>query len=141
MAQNTWTANNTFVVPAHVWTLTTVQVWAPGGGGAGANSNLYGAAGGKGGAFSQSNNVAVTPGQTYTVRAPEGGAGGGNNANGVAGANAFFALASNNQIITLAEGGGGAARGIPANTTAGGAANNGTGDVKYNGGAGYGGTS
>ena len=114
----TWTA------PAGV-TSVTVQVWG-GGGRGGSISGGYGEAtggGGGGGAYSSKTNIAVTPGNGYTVVV-----GAGSNSTS-AGGNSYFI----NTSTVLARGGNSATSSTGAS---GGATATGVGDTKYSGGGG-----
>jgi hypothetical protein len=85
-----------FTVPAGV-TLINIQAWGGGGAGGGSTINNVGGSGGGGGAYTQTNNIAVTPGQIipYVV-----GAGG----TGVVGLNGNPGVTTT--ILTLISGGG-----------------------------------
>jgi len=118
--QTSWT------VPLGV-TEVTVEVWGGGGGGGGTNKGAKGASGGGGGAYSKKSNIAVTPGNTYTVNVGAGGAGG-TNADGLAGGDSWFKDTS----TVLAKGGQGGKKN--GGSAPGGQATAGIGDIKSSGG-------
>jgi hypothetical protein len=74
----TFTASTTWVCPAGVTSISLAEAWGPGGGGGGGgtNNSTGGAGGGGAGAYSAAANVAVTPGNSYTVTVGAAGAGG-----------------------------------------------------------------
>ena len=120
----------TFTVPAKVTSLNVVAVGGGGGGGAG-NSGHAGAGGGLG----WKNNIAVTPGQTYTVVVGGGGSQSGNSSSqGGTGGTSYF------NTTSVVRGGGGQGSDInPNETTLGYSPATGgtyTGDGGGNGGAG-----
>lgn len=121
-----WTA------PAGV-TSVDVEVWGAGGAGGGNPTNQDGGGGGGGGGYSKVVNLAVVPGNTYTVTVGAGGTGG--TGNGNAGGDSWF----NSTITVLAKGGNGGT--APTGGTggaggAGGAAAAGIGAIKFSGGDG-----
>ena len=135
-----WTApSGTFTVPAGV---TSITVFATGGGGAGGsgksfqacNSYLGGAGGGGGGGFS-TNTLTVTSGQTITVVSGTGGAPGaaGNNPGGAGGASSV--TYSGGGSVSAGGGGGGGAFAGGSSTTPGTAGAAGVGTT-HNGGQG-----
>lgn len=110
----------TFTVPSAVSSINVVAVGA-GGGGGGFNSG----GGGGGGGLGWKNNIAVSPGQTYTVVVGSGG-GGTAGGNGSSGGNSYF----NNTSTVLGIGGNGGV------TSTGGSGGSYTGDGGGTGGAG-----
>jgi hypothetical protein len=101
-----FTSSSTWTAPAGV---TRAQIVVIGAGGGGGGSNTTGCTndGGSGGAGGMGvNNVAVTPGTTYTVTVGTGGAGGAANANGSTGGTTSFGA-----LISATGGGGGLANG------------------------------
>ena len=78
-----FTTSGQWTAPAGV-TSVEAQVWGDGGGG-GCGGNTAGGAGGGGGAYSETDNVSVTPGNTYVVTVGQGGNGAGGSFCGTAG--------------------------------------------------------
>lgn len=120
-----------WLTPAGV-TSIEVECWGSGGGGRIGSffdaNNIFRGCGGGGGAYSRKANMAVTPGQTYTVRV---GNGGGSNAGGDA---SLISIPS--PVASLIEAkGGGPGTAVPS-PGIGGSAAAGTGDVKFSGGDG-----
>lgn len=110
--------------------VTTVQVFAYGGGGSGQDGHLFvNGSGGGGGAFSGRDSVPVTPGTMYTVVV---GSGGTHGLPGTDGASSTFTGDSGVQVIAVGGGHGDTTGG------AGGAASSCTGDtgLKFSGGSG-----
>ena len=130
MPNNTFTTTGVYywVAPNGITTVQ-VEVWA-GGGGGGSNNRVGNNSGGGGGGGGYScSNVAVVAGTNYRGNVGGGGAGGINNNNGANGANSDFhnaAVLALFGIRGLRAGTGGAVSGL------------GTGDVKFQGGAGAG---
>ncbi|GEM_PF-305424 len=94
----TYTASGTFTVPPAGVTSVNVETWGAGGGGGGiaGNQSRWGAAGGGGGgAYAKKINIAVVPGNSYTVTVGTGGT------SGVAGTDSWFL----NITTVLAKGG------------------------------------
>ena len=122
----TWTA------PAGV-TAITVEVWGGGGAGGGQNMNTDGGGGGGGGAYSKVLNLAVTPGNTYSLSVGGGGTPTAGGAGGAGGDSWFM-----NTATVMAKGGSGGSpsTGTPPAGGAGGDAAAGVGGVKFSGGNG-----
>ena len=131
-ATNTYTTSTTWTAPVGI-TSVDVEVWGGGGAGGGQNLGSDGGGGGGGGAYSRKLNVAVTPGNTYTVTVGAGGTGV-TSGTGNAGGDSWFI----NTATVLAKGGSGGApsTGSPPAGGAGGAAASGVGDVRFSGGNG-----
>jgi hypothetical protein len=96
VGQQAYTTPGTYswVAPSGVGSVSVFAVGGGGGGGAYTNASSIGGTGGGGGASAYSNNISVTPGNSYTVVVGAGGTGGvansGNNA-GVGGTSSFTA--------------------------------------------------
>ncbi|MBU1727724.1 hypothetical protein KKA39_00165, partial [Patescibacteria group bacterium] len=139
----TFNSSTTWVAPAGV-TSVTAEVWGAGGGGAGENANWDGGqSGGGGGAYSKKINIAVTPGNSYTVVVGTGGAGGvgGGTETGGTGGDSWFCNSTSNcatingsAVQAGAKGGTGGSQNT--NNGIGGASASGFGDTKYSGGNG-----
>ena len=133
LGSNTFTSSGSWLCPTGV-TSVTVECWGGGGrGGARTNGNNIALAGGGGGAYSRSI-LSVTPGNTYTVTV-----GSGSNSATTSGGDSWF-----NAIETILAKGGGSVTDNSNTRGAEGLANQGVGDIKYDGGrgaAGVGGTS
>jgi len=131
-ATDTYTASTTWTAPAGV-TSVDVEVWGGGGAGGGQNLSSDGGGGGGGGAYSKVINVAVTPGNTYTVTVGTGGVGVAGGTGGSGGDSYFI-----NAATVMAKGGAGGApsTGTPPAAAAGGAAGAGVGATKFSGGNG-----
>lgn len=120
----TFDSNGTYTVPAGVNSIT-VHAWG-GGGGGGSRTTNGGGGGGGSGAYSYSE-IAVTPGQTFTVTVGSGGSPGNN------GSDTRVSISGTTYV--LAKGG----NGVSNNTTTGGTgglAAQGIGDIRTNGGNG-----
>lgn len=134
MGQNSYNANGTWTAPTNLKNNTVkVEVWGGGGGGALSNNANTGASGGGGGAYSVKN-VTVVPGNTYSFNVGANGLGGSNNTSRSGQAGGWSGFNANE---VYAEGGKGGVGGPGNAGGAGGDANNGVGDTKYSGGAGY----
>lgn len=85
-----------WVAPVGVFSVSVVCVGGGGGGGSYTNGTAIGGTGGGGGALAYSNNLAVVPGNSYTVIVGAGGTGGVDNSgnNATAGANSTFTAGS-----------------------------------------------
>jgi len=128
-------ASGTWVAPSGV-NRVLVEVWGGGAGGGGQNLTSDGAGGGGGGAYSRKENIAVTPGNSYTVNVGSGGIGG-TGACGQGGGPSWFSA----EGTVFSPGGlpGCNSTGVPPAGGLGGTAAAGIGDVRYsgaNGGAG-----
>lgn len=123
----TFVLTGTWIAPSGV-TIVNVKAWGAGGGGsAGSNGSAAGTGGG-GGGYSETSNISVTPGTSYTVTVGVGGAGGVvSTSNAVTGGDTSF-----NVTTVIALGGQGIGNG--AGTSVGGLASGGTGTIKTSGG-------
>ena len=120
-----------WTVPSGVTQLTRVGALAAGGG---ADNGGFGGEAGGGGAYSEVDNVAVTPGNSLSLSIGVHGAGGAASASGLAGAaGGDTSVSYLGAQILLAKGGGGGSNGA---TGAGGAAAAGVGTIKTSGGSG-----
>lgn len=124
MVTDVVTTTGTWVCPTGV-TSVTVDCWGGGGGSTGGSFGGSGRGGAGGGAYSQKVNIAVTPGNSYTVTVGVGGTGGsvGSGA-GTDGGDSWFSTTG----TVLAKGGG--------TTGTGGASGSGVGNTKFSGGDG-----
>lgn len=129
----TFTASTTWTAPTGV-TSVTAEVWGGGGGGGGQNLASDGGGGGGGGAYSKKLNIAVTPGNNYTVTVGGGGTGSAGCTASTAGGDSWFSTSG----TVLAKGGspGACSTGTPPAGGAGGVAASGVGDTKFSGGQG-----
>lgn len=122
-------SGTSWVVPAGVTSLKSIEVWG-GGGGAAGRTGGYSEGGGGGGAYSRKENYSVTPGQLIPLQVGTGGVSQAN-ANGGAGSDTWF----DGTGILLAKGGGGGVR-LTYLGGVGGSSGAGVGDVLYSGGNG-----
>lgn len=123
-----------FTVPAGVYLLDTVEMWAGGGSGGTSNSGSGPGSGGGGGEYVRLINYAVTPGQVISYAVGAGAAASTGSANGTAGGNTTW----NSAAVTAHGGSGGT--GIAAGTQVGGAGGTGasvpSGSIAMDGGGG-----
>ena len=140
---NTWTY--TWTAPANVYSVSVVAVGGGGGGGSGGPGAQIGSGGG-GGALAYVNNIAVVPGQSYTVVAGIGGAGFVYAAAGQSGGPSYF-INSSTLYVNGGGAGGNGSTGGPGGTVvagtggAGGSGGASTANLNSGGGGGAGGYS
>jgi hypothetical protein len=125
-----FTTSGTWTAPAGV-TSVDAQVWGDGGGA----GNFF-ASGGGGGAFSETTNVSVTPGNTYSITVGQGGIAGSNVSFQVSGFSGIGSMFLSSTTV-FAQGGGGGDKN--SGLGAGGAAASGFGATKHSGGSSNGG--
>lgn len=104
-----FTSNDTWICPENVFNIL-IELIGGGGGGAGGDWDAISGAGGKGGSSGARVfvNVAVTPGETYTIEIGSGGAGGTGvaNSNGNAGSNGGISYFKHTGTVLAYAGGG-----------------------------------